>query len=155
MFVVQPPNQAPATTQLKIFLAGSIEQGQAEDWQNQVQQALNSLDCCLFNPRRTDWDSSWAQSIDHPEFTKQVVWEMERILESDLVIFYFQPGTLSPISVGEFYYAAAMGLNVMVCCPKGFWRKGNIDIVATRHNIRQYDNLQALQRAVINHVRCN
>lgn len=155
MYVVTPPNLAPDTEQMKIFLAGSIEQGKADNWQQDFINALNGLDCAVYNPRRQDWDPTWVQSIDNEEFTSQVNWEMNRILESDLVVFYFQPGTMSPISVGEFYYAAAMGITTMVCCPEGFWRKGNIDIVGARHNIREYATLEELQRAAINHVRCN
>lgn len=156
MYVVQPPNHAPSTNQLKVFLAGSIEQGKAEDWQSKIINSLNGIDCCLFNPRRQDWDSSWAQSIDHPEFTKQVVWEMERILESDLVIFYFQPGTKSPISIGEIYYAAAAGKTCFVCCPEGFWRKGNIDIVCARHqNVSTCASLEDLVRKTSQYIRCN
>ena len=33
-------------------------------------------------------------------------------------------------------------------CPDGFWRKGNVDIVARRHRIRAYESLDALIAAV-------
>ena len=80
---------------------------------------------------------------------------MDAIQNSDLVIFYFQPGTMSPISIGELYYVAALGKTTMVCCPEGFWRKGNIDIVCAKHNIRQYASLEELISNINNHIRCN
>jgi hypothetical protein len=30
----------------------------------------------VLNPRREDWDSSWIQSIDNPQFREQVEWEI-------------------------------------------------------------------------------
>jgi len=30
----------------------------------------------------------------------------------------------------------------MVCCPEGFWRKGNVDIVCQRFGIRQFLKLE-------------
>ena len=149
MYVVQPPNRAPATQSMQIFLAGSIEQGKAEDWQQKFIHSLNGVNCSIYNPRRLDWNPDWTQSPENLEFSKQVSWEMDRITEADLIVFYFQPGTFSPISVGEFYYAAALGKPIMVCCPEGFWRKGNIDVVSLRHlNVRSYSTLDELIKAV-------
>lgn len=51
-----------------IFLAGSIEMGSAELWQDVVKDALADTDCVLLNPRRDDWDSSWKQEKDDPQF---------------------------------------------------------------------------------------
>jgi hypothetical protein len=59
MYSISPPNKPPSDSKsIKIFLAGSIEQGVAEDWQKQVTAALNGLNYCLYNPRRPDWNAS-------------------------------------------------------------------------------------------------
>ncbi len=42
-----------------IFLAGSIEMGKAENWQQRIERELTKCDGVIFNPRRDDWDSSW------------------------------------------------------------------------------------------------
>lgn len=42
-----------------IFLAGSIEMGKAENWQDKVVRLLKDKEVIIFNPRRDDWDSSW------------------------------------------------------------------------------------------------
>jgi hypothetical protein len=55
-----------------VFLAGSIEMGQAEDWQTQLERTLADLDIIVLNPRRDEWDSSWVQSFDNPTFREQV-----------------------------------------------------------------------------------
>ena len=47
-----------------IFLAGSIEMGTAENWQERLVRELASEDVTIFNPRRDDWDSSSNELID-------------------------------------------------------------------------------------------
>jgi len=47
---------------------------------------------------------------------------------------YFDPNTKSPISLLELGLHANSG-KMIVCCPKGFWRKGNVDIVCERYDV--------------------
>jgi len=81
----------------RIFLAGSIEMGVAENWQTRVARDMTDYEVVLLNPRRDDWDSSWKQSIDDPQFNQQVTWELDRIDDSEIVIFYFDPNTKSQL----------------------------------------------------------
>jgi hypothetical protein len=121
-----------------VFLAGSIEMGTAIDWQETITKELMGLKSCIFNPRRTDWDSSWHK--DNPEFIKQVNWELDALDKSEHIFMYFDPKTKSPISLLELGLFATSG-KLFVCCPEGFWRKGNVDIVCSRHHIKVYDDL--------------
>jgi hypothetical protein len=126
-----------------IFLAGSIEQGTAINWQEQVTAALEGNDVTILNPRRDDWDSSWVQSIDNPQFREQVEWELDALNRADGIIMYFDPNTKSPISLLELgLHARHDGL--VVCCPEGFWRKGNVDVVCKKYNIAQIETLEKL-----------
>lgn len=123
-----------------VFLAGSIEMGKAEPWRHKVIKSLNSQDdnFIVFNPRRDDWDSSWEQTFENPNFYQQVNWEMDCIMDADIVLFYFDPKTKSPITLLEL--GMCMNENVYVCCPDGFWRKGNVEIVCERSGIPLVDN---------------
>jgi len=128
------------TKQFLLFLAGSIEMGKAENWQDKAEKAFADLDITILNPRRDDWDSSWEQSIDNPQFRKQVKWELDAMDDADLILMYFDPNTKSPITLLE------LGLYVdtdklIVCCPEGYWRKGNVDIVCKRYGIETSENL--------------
>lgn len=124
-----------------IFLAGSIEMGKAEDWQKKIEVVLSDIDVDIFNPRRDDWDSSWVQSIDNPQFLEQVNWELNHLDEADAIFLYFAPGTQSPISLLEFgLYAQTRKL--VVVCPDGFWRQGNVEIVCLRYNIPFFRNVE-------------
>lgn len=126
-------------TEPMVFLAGSIEMGVAEQWQERAAKYLDDLllkwkvdpkfDLILLNPRRDDWDSSWVQSKDNAQFREQVEWELEGMGVSDCTFFYFSPGTKSPITLLELgLHCGCDNLNVVVVCPEGFWRKGNVDV---------------------------
>jgi len=127
----------------KIFLAGSIEMGKAEDWQAKIIDAVKDTKKIIINPRREDWDSSWEQSIDNVKFKEQVEWELDGLEASDLIILYLAPDTISPISLLEFGMYARSG-KLVVYCPDGFWRKGNIDVVCDKYDVPQVEEFEEL-----------
>ncbi|AEW87384.1 hypothetical protein HUE46_08430 [Flavobacterium columnare] len=130
-----------------IFLAGSIEMNKAIDWQSNCEEKLSDQ-YTIFNPRRKSWDSSWEQKIENPDFKAQVLWELNALEESDIIIMYFAEDTKSPISLLEFgLYAKSKKMKVVV--DKAFWRKGNIDIVCEKYGIEQFDNLDILINSLI------
>lgn len=113
---------------ISVFLAGSIEMGKAVDWQKEVIDALRDLDVTVYNPRREDWDASWKQTYTNEQFRDQVCWEQEKLKEATLIFMYLAPGTQSPISLLEFGQFCYSG-KLIVCCPHGFWRRGNIEVM--------------------------
>ena len=147
--VKAPLDYAAHRDKKSVFLAGSIEMGAAEEWQDAVANGLSDTDVLVLNPRRNNWDSSWVQSMDNPQFREQVEWELSGIEAADIVAFYFSPSTKAPISMLELGIQAARApQRAVVCCPHGFWRKGNVDIVCAHHNVRQVGTLEALVAAV-------
>lgn len=132
--VLTPPNfLLLRRDHVSVFLAGSIEMSKAVDWQSEVIERLAYLDRVTFlNPRRPDWDSSWKQDKDDPQFSQQVKWELEGLERADFIALYLAPGTVSPISLLELGLHLRTG-KVILCCPSGFARKGNVDITAARY----------------------
>ncbi|WP_020568713.1 nucleoside 2-deoxyribosyltransferase domain-containing protein [Neolewinella persica] len=127
-----------------VFLAGSIEMGVAEDWQAKVTDYFVALaDFTVLNPRRADWDSNWEQTFTSPNFYQQVNWELNGLDRATHIILNLLPGTKSPISLLELGLYAASG-KLIICCPTGFWRKGNVDIVAERYGIPVYEKMEEL-----------
>lgn len=126
-----------------VFLAGSIEMGVAENWQDKVATHFHVLGLDVLNPRRDDWDSSWKQEYENPQFFQQVTWELNALEQCDLIIMYFDPSTKSPISLLELGLFARSG-KLHVVCPEGFWRKGNVEVVCNYYNIPFYDKLEKL-----------
>jgi hypothetical protein len=149
MIFKPPHNIAHRNTIMKsVFLAGSIEMGKAEDWQTNLANYFNDNNWNVFNPRRDDWDSSWTQDFENPQFYQQVNWELNALEQSDLIIMYFAPGTQSPISLLEMGLYASSG-KLHVVCPDGFWRKGNVEIVCNYYNIPFTDSLDDLLDKII------
>lgn len=138
MKIVKPPIRESNLKPPFIFLAGSIEMGAAEDWQNIISNDLSTFEGTIFNPRRDEWDSSWEQSIKNDKFKEQVTWELDSLDASDIIVFYFAPKTKSPISLLELGKYIDKGKKLFVICPEGFWRKGNIEILCDRYNVKLY-----------------
>lgn len=144
MILKPTTNLSEAGSRFTIFLAGSIEMGKAENWQEHLEKELQKLgEVCVLNPRRDDWNSSWKQEIGNEPFYQQVNWELNGLEAADLIVFYFSPETQSPVTMLELGLFARSG-KLVVCCPEGFWRKGNIDIVCKRYGIQMVDSLEGL-----------
>ncbi len=140
--IIKAPNPVLLSNELCTitFLAGSIEMGQAENWQEEVTEALlerwksPDYEDIILNPRRDDWDSSWTQSIYNDQFKKQVDWELSGLEKSARIIFYFAKGTKSPISLMELGLVSTLkNKSVIVYCDPDFWRRGNIEIMCERY----------------------
>ncbi len=142
MIEIKAPEKIPESDKVKIFLAGSIEMGMASDWQKIVVDRLQEEPVVLLNPRRDDWDSTWEQRKDHPQFREQVEWELDALAASDYILLYLDPATKSPISLLEMGLYAQSG-KLFVVCPEGFWRKGNVDIVCEKYGFPQFFSLDA------------
>lgn len=144
---VRSPQPVPADDRLKVFLAGSIDMGGTTDWQAQLAHELADEGVVLLNPRREDWNPAWKPVAEEPEFRRQVEWELTALQRADVIAMYLAPGSQAPVSLLELGLHAGSG-KVLLACPDGFWRKGNVDIVAQRYGIARYDSLPALAQAV-------
>jgi len=138
MQVIQAPHPFDDAPRPWVFLAGSIEGGTAEHWQEVVTRQLrdSGFDGTVLNPRRDDWDDSWEETTENNEFCEQVEWELAAQEAADQILMYFSPGTISPVTLLELGLSAEKG-KLTVCCPKGFHKKGNVDLVCRRHGIPQ------------------
>lgn len=147
MKLIKSPNQSRVFEGKTIFLAGSIDMGNAVNWQDQITDALHDENVTLFNPRRDVWDSSWKQDITNTKFREQVNWELDHLDDADIIVIYFDPNGKSPITLLELGLHASSG-KCIVACPDGFWRKGNVQIVCNRFDIPLYDDLDQLIQAI-------
>ncbi len=133
--VLKPPTPIDlAPGEPSVFLAGSIDMGHAENWQTTLENAFAGTRLAILNPRRDEWDESWEQSITNPSFREQVEWELAGLERATVVAMYFAPTTKAPISLLELGLVAPTG-RLVVCCPPGFWRRGNVEVVCARYAI--------------------
>ena len=139
--IVKAPNKYKKDSKLAIFLAGSIDEGKAVNWQEKIAKHFDGNDnILLLNPRRDDWDSSWKQEMGDKQFTEQVNWELDGMETADLIALVLTKDSKAPISLLE------LGIHVdskklIVFCEEGFYRKGNVDIVCDRHKVDQVESI--------------
>lgn len=143
MQVVNAPNQFRHMPRPWVFLAGSIEMGKAEPWQEKIETLMEEYGGTLLNPRRPDWDSSWEQTLEDTNFRTQVEWELAALDAADQILLYFDPKTKSPISLLEMGLHARSG-KLIVACPEGFWRRGNVQITGLRYGFPVLPTLEAM-----------
>lgn len=144
--VYKPPNR-PKITKPSVILYGTIEPDPATDWQTSLAASLSHLPVEIINPRCDAWDNTWVEDVSDIRFKEQVEWEMDHAKVSDVIAFYFKPGTLTPITLLELGMYAGTG-KAVVCCPKGFYKRGNVQIVCQRYGIDLLESLYELQKAV-------
>lgn len=148
--VIKAP-EALVTSGFTVFLSGSIDMGKAKDWQTEIADKLRDEDVILFNPRRDDWDDSWKQEMSFKPFREQVEWELNALEKADMIVVYFDKDGQAPITLME------LGLHkdddMVVCCPEGYFRKGNVDIVCHKYGIKQVDDIDGLVEEIKKRVK--
>lgn len=119
---------------IRVFLGGTIDNGNSEDWQHEVIKRLKESEDMLgcevhvYNPRREDWkeDQGWMEG--------QVTWELSNQEKADIIIMNILGDSKSPISLLE------IGLNakddkMTVFCTDKFYRFNNVAITCKRYNV--------------------
>jgi hypothetical protein len=140
--VIKPPSLIPfEDKRFKLFTAGSIDGGNCVEWAKQVEEKLKKHDIIIYNPRRDIWNPFLKQSANEPVFKEQVNWELDALNDSKMIIMYFHPGTMSPVSMLELGLHAHKG-NLLVCCPEDFYRRGNIEIVCDRYGVTMVNDFE-------------
>lgn len=144
--------QAPAPLQWpeqqsSVFLAGSIDEGRAEHWQQEVATALSNEKIVLLNPRRDDWGKGWTAEWQDAHFREQVQWELEALERADWIFYYFAPQSQAPITLLELGLHAQSG-RCLVCCPPTFWRSGNVRAVCDRYQVPHFTDLDSALQAL-------
>ena len=102
-----------------VFLAGGITN--CPDWQGEVADRLGGLPITIFNPRRDVFPT------DPRKEEEQVAWEFERLRSAGLVTFWFDKGSLDPITLFEFGSALERPVPLVVGIDPGYARKLDLE----------------------------
>jgi hypothetical protein len=143
--VIHKPPVRPQVNGPSVVLYGGIQPEPA--WQTSLAASLSDLPVDILDPRRDDWDSSWIEDVSFPKFKEQVDWEMDYAKVADVIVFYFPPELLTPVALLELGMHAGTG-KALVCCPEGFHKRGNVQIVCLRYGIDLVDTLDDLKDKV-------
>ncbi|OAL42774.1 hypothetical protein IQ07DRAFT_593579 [Pyrenochaeta sp. DS3sAY3a] len=146
-FVHCMPPEPPTYRKFSVFTAGSIEMGKAVQWQPLMVQMLSHLPITVNNPRRGHWDPAVTPEAKDEAFRRQVEWELGAMEQADVICFFFDVNTLSPVTMLELGIWAELE-KVVVCCDPRFWRGGNVHIVCERYDIPLVGNFEELVPAI-------
>jgi hypothetical protein len=134
-FVHSNPPEPPTYRKYTVFTAGSIEMGAAVNWQPLMATRLNHLPITVCNPRKGYWDQSITQQAKDEFFRQQVVWELDALEQADVICFFFDTETKSPVSLLELGLWAASD-KVVVCCGDAYWKSGNVHLTCERYGVK-------------------
>ena len=123
---------------VKVFLAGTIENGESVDWQKTLIESLSKEESTyplsIYNPRRENWNKDAKKG----EIDEQIKWELHHLERSDLIIMNILGNSKSPISLLELGLFARQH-KLIVFCPPTFYRFDNVRIVCERYGIPLYE----------------
>lgn len=148
MKVIFPPEKQELSN-LTVFLAGTIEMGKSFDWQTEFINNFKDEKITFLNPRRKNWDSTWEQDINNPVFKEQVLWELSGLKNADVVIMYLDPTSKSAVSLLELGILTNSPEKVLLYCPKGFYRKGNVDITAELFGMSSFNSFEEIKNVLL------
>ena len=142
--VIHPHEYEPSDLRgwTTVFLAGTIDNGASEDWQQTVAGKLAGRDrqYLLYNPRQEDWHPEHEGEMEY-----QVNWELEHMEKADFILMNFLPGSQSPITLLELGLHTRSGKLLVVCTP-GFYRYDNVRITCERYGVPVFESLgEAIQ----------
>lgn len=90
-----PANYEPEPGESSLFLGGGITN--CADWQAEMCRLLHDEDVVVLNPRRKYWPTN-----DPDATTQQIIWEYEHLRLANMIMFWFAPETLCPITLFEY-----------------------------------------------------
>ena len=150
-----PKSDPKEDNAIQIFLAGSIEQGKAENWQEKLIKDIGTLklpdsllqndssipSLTIYNPRRPDWNPNLPQDAMNATLKEQINWELDHLEKADIICLYLDPNTTSPISLLELGLHIRSG-KLVVCCPPEFYRNANVDLTCQKYRVNVSNSYQ-------------
>ncbi|OAQ59546.1 Zn(2)-C6 fungal-type DNA-binding domain-containing protein [Pochonia chlamydosporia 170] len=153
--IVRAPSEETITGNKSVFLAGTTTAVDNVDWREKLSASLCEHPITIFNPNRPDWDSTWREDVNFAPYREQVLWELDKQVKADLVVVYFHPATLAPISLLELGLSAQVPGKVIAIAPEGYAKRGNVQIVCQKFGIEFLDNMDELHGIIIDKLQLN
>lgn len=135
--VYTPIDKEDDTIGEKVFLAGTIDDGNSVNWQKEVIEALGKSnyvkrDITIYNPRRANWGP-----LEQDALEKQITWELEHQEKCDLNLMVLKADSKSPVSLMELGLFARSG-KLVVLCPETFYRFENVRVTCMMYDVDLY-----------------
>jgi len=126
----------PETENCKsIFLAGTIDNGESDNWQKKLIDKFKNINIKIYNPRREHWNKNASKE----EVEYQIKWEQEYLDNANLIVMVLSDNSKSPISLLELgLYATSK--KILVFCTDKFYRFDNVRLTCEKYNIPLFTN---------------
>lgn len=142
---IQPRMEEPSEEEIgsgyyvTIFLAGTIDMGNSENWQAALVETFSSSEgrYILYNPRRDTFTST------PEEMEYQVNWELDHLEKSQIIIMNILGSSNSPVTLLEMGLFMKSG-KLLVACEPDYYRHANVLLTCARYNVPLYPSLQSL-----------
>lgn len=124
------PDESISKSPLKLFLAGGITN--CENWQSEIlkkfvedSEKFEYLhNVIVYNPRRQNFPMD-----NQEESEKQIIWEYNKLKESDIIAFWFSKGSINPISLYELgKWGNSTDKNTIIGIDIEYERKKDVEI---------------------------
>ena len=145
-FVHCLPPENPVYRKYSVFLAGSIEMGKAVQWQPRTALELCSYPITVNNPRRAEWNTN------ENSMSEQIEWELSALEQADVICFFIDETTKSPVTLFEFGKYADSG-KVVICCGRRYFRYQNIKGVCEKYNIPHVETFAEFSGMIVTMLR--
>jgi hypothetical protein len=122
-----------------LFLAGGITD--CGNWQAEVIKMLVNTGLVVINPRRKNWPMG-----DDAAAEQQIRWEHEHLQKSSMILFWFPPETLCPITLFEYGKWLVRTKPLFVGCHPRYRRLHDLQVqtMLERPNLNVFTDLEAL-----------
>ncbi|EJT68266.1 hypothetical protein GGTG_14155 [Gaeumannomyces tritici R3-111a-1] len=147
--VIHAPSEEAPRGVRSVFLAGTTSRVDTTDWRETLSSLLSETTITIYNPYRPDWDSTWREDVDFAPYRQQVEWELDMQEKVDTIVVYFHPATQAPISLLELGLCARVPGKAIVCCPEGYWKRGNVQMVCQRYGVEMVESIEGLRDAIV------
>lgn len=134
-----------------VFLGGTIDMADAHDWRRLAQHFLVGAGAWVYNPRPDTWDPVSVMSSQDPIFSGQVAWDLAALSACQVALFYFAPGSVSPISLFELGTCVGR-THVVVCCPDGYTRQAYVEVACQTFSVPCFKDLDAALRSCLDYL---
>lgn len=123
-----------------LFLAGTIDNGESENWQEVLCTSRLNNWYDIYSPRT---NMTPEQYKDPSVGINQIEWEQFYINRCDKILFNFLPKSKSPITLMELGFALGKGTqDIIVVCQPEYWKFLNVERMCKIYKAHLYHNME-------------
>lgn len=139
MNVITAPFGVPEfSNKPKIFLAGCAN----TEWRKEFVEYFKDKDVILYDPKRSDWNL-----MDKSATIEQITWEYQHLNNADIIVFWFNGGSVCPITLLEFgEWGLARGTPMTVGVSNDYEKRTDIYVqtILAKPTTRIVDSIEEL-----------